>query len=84
MQNSGGCNWDARYRLQRISGPALGAPDEQALYPARSGVTATLRVVLVAPSDPGNYRSAWQAVSPQGVLFGDPIYVEINVAATAP
>jgi hypothetical protein len=31
VENSGSCNWNERYRLRRISGPALSAPDEQPL-----------------------------------------------------
>lgn len=84
VQNSGGCNWDARYRLKRISGPVLGAPDEMALYPARSSMQAVIRILLTAPAEPGNYRSAWQAADPKGTMFGDPIYVDINVASKTP
>jgi hypothetical protein len=84
VENSGTCNWNERYRLRRISGPALGAPDEQALYPARGGTQAVIRIQLVAPPDPGTYRSAWQAYNPQGEPFGDPIYVEILVSAASP
>lgn len=84
VENNGGCNWDERYRLRRISGDALGAEGEQALYPARSGAPAVIQVLLIAPGEPGTYRSIWQAVDPQGQLFGDPITVEILVAASNP
>ena len=84
VENSGTCNWNERYRLRRISGPSLEAPDEQALYPARSGTPAVVRILLVAPSEPGTYRSAWQAYNPQGEPFGDPIYVEILVSSASP
>lgn len=79
VENSGSCNWDERFRLQRISGPGLGAPDEQALYPARAGAQAVIRMLLQAPVEPGAYRSAWQAVDPQGNLFGDPIFVDFII-----
>jgi hypothetical protein len=84
VENSGTCNWDGRYRLRRISGPALQAPDEQALYPARSGTQAVIRILLVAPAEPGTYRSAWQAYDPLGQPFGDPIFVEILVSSAGP
>jgi hypothetical protein len=84
VENSGTCNWNERYRLRRISGPPLDAPDEQALYPARGGTQAVIQIQLVAPPDPGTYRSAWQAYNPQGDPFGDPIYVEILVSAASP
>ena len=84
VENSGSCNWNEDYRLRRISGPSLDAPDEQALYPARSGTQAVIGLLLVAPNEPGTYRSAWQAYTPQGTPFGDPIYVEILVSSGSP
>jgi len=66
--------------LRLIAGEALGAPTEQALYPARAGAQATLRILFRAPSEPGTYHSAWQAYNPQGEAFGDPIYIEIVVS----
>jgi hypothetical protein len=79
VTNSGTCNWDSRYHLKLINGDAMGAPTEQALYPARAGAQATLRIVFTAPSALGTYRSAWQAFGPNDEAFGDPIYIQINV-----
>lgn len=79
VENNGECNWDSRYRLRLIDGPDLGAPIEQALYPARSGVQATLQIIFTAPAEQGPYRSAWQAYDPQGQPFGEPIYIQILV-----
>jgi hypothetical protein len=83
VSNSGTCNWDERYRLKLIAGPDLGAPAEQALFPARRGAEATIRLLFVAPEQPGTQRSAWQATSPEGETFGDPIYIEIEVLSSA-
>ena len=79
VKNSGTCNWDSPYRLKLISGPAMGAATEQALYPARAGAQATLRIIFTAPSDTGTYTSTWQAFGPNGDAFGDTIYVQIVV-----
>jgi hypothetical protein len=79
IQNSGNCNWDERYRVRRIAGAALGVAEEQALFPARSGSQASLRMVFKAPAEPGSYRSAWQAITPQGAPFGDPFFIDIVV-----
>ena len=79
IKNSGDCNWDERYRLRLIAGPAMNAPQEQALYPARAGTNAVLQIVFQAPADPGKYRSAWQAYNPDGQPFGDPIFIDISV-----
>jgi hypothetical protein len=80
VTNSGTCDWDARYRLRMFSGAELGAATEQALYPARAGTQATLRILFTAPSDAGTYNSAWQAFGPEGTAFGDTIYIQIVVS----
>ena len=84
IQNNGSCNWNENYRLKLVSGPALGVPEEQALYPARGGTQAVIRILFKAPNEPGLQRSAWQAFTPQGEAFGDPIYIEISIENTAP
>ncbi len=80
VQNSGTCNWDSRYRLRLIFGDPLGADVEQALYPARAGTQAVIRILFTAPPTPGSYRSGWQAFTPAGDPFGEPIFIEIVVA----
>ena len=79
IQNSGDCNWDSRYRLRLISGDALGAPSEQALYPARAGTQATLRILFTAPQQTGEYVSEWQAFNPNGIAFGESFFIKIVV-----
>ncbi len=84
VKNTGTCNWNARYRLKHVAGEPLGAPEEMALFPARAGTEAVLRIVFTAPRKPGQYFSTWQAFDPQGHPFGDPVYVQIVVAAPTP
>jgi hypothetical protein len=80
VQNQGSCNWDGRYRLKLLGGfPALGAPSEIALYPARAGAQVTLALQFTAPREAGVYRTSWQAYNPAGSPFGDAIYMEIVV-----
>ena len=79
VENNGSCNWDVQYSLVLIGGQQLGAPDKQALYPARSGTQAMVQMIFTAPEEPGAYRSAWQAQDLEGNLFGDPIYIDIIV-----
>lgn len=80
VENSGTCNWTSDYRLRYIGGATLGAPEEIALFPARSGARATIQIVFTAPFTEGVYESAWQAFDPNGVAFGDPIYMRILVS----
>lgn len=84
IQNSGTCDWGLGYRLIRVGGDEFGGPDALDLYPARAGERAILRVVLEAPLDPGDYISRWQAQSPEGVQFGDEVYVLVVVEAPTP
>jgi hypothetical protein len=79
VENAGSCNWDDRYRLRLSSGPEMGASPEQALFPARSGAQARIRLVFTAPEEPGTYQSVWQAYSPEGEPFGDVVYLEVVV-----
>lgn len=84
VENSGTCNWNETYRVKLVSGPDLGAPTEQALYPARSGTQAILHILFTAPAEPGLYQSAWQAVDPRGNPFGDPFFIQVLVGGASP
>lgn len=80
VENNGSCDWDARYRLKLVDGyPPLGASGEQAIFPARAGTQAVLTINFTAPLTAGTYRTAWQAYTPDGTAFGDPVYLEIVV-----
>jgi hypothetical protein len=83
VENNGTCNWDSRYRLRFIGGKPLGAPPEQALYPARSGTQAVIRMIFTAPATPGIVYSEWQAYDPRGIPFGDSFFIKIDVENTA-
>lgn len=80
VQNNGTCNWENGYTLRFIGGSDMGAETIQALIPARSEAIVTIRISFVAPTEPGNYRSAWQAYNQADIPFGDPIYLDINVS----
>jgi len=79
VNNSGTCNWNSTYQLKWTGGDPLGAAQEQILYPARAGTQATLHITFTAPTTAGTFESAWQAYSPDGVAFGDPIYMKVTV-----
>ncbi len=80
VNNNGTCNWDSSYRLKWSGGDPLGAAQEQILYPARAGTQATLRINFTAPATEGTFESAWQAYGPDGVAFGDPVFMKIVVS----
>ena len=80
VENNGTCNWTSAYRLRHTGGAVLGAPEEVALFPAKSGTQATIQITFTAPFDEGVYETAWQAFDPNGLAFGDPIYMRILVS----
>jgi hypothetical protein len=84
VQNSGTCDWDAGYRLVRLGTDEFDGPDELALYPAAAGSSAELSVELIAPQEPGEYISRWQAYSDEGIPFGQEIYLLITVPTPTP
>lgn len=79
VRNSGTCDWNAEYRLVRLDTGELGGQSELALYPARAGEEAVWQVELEAPNEPGDYLASWQARSPNGELFGDQVFVLVEV-----
>ncbi len=84
VENAGTCNWDASYTLQKVEGPELNVTSAQTMFPARAGSRPIIRIVFTAPTEPGTYRSAWQAFNPQGQAFGDIFYIEIIVGSEQP
>jgi hypothetical protein len=79
VENNGSCSWDSHYRIRLVNGDQLGAPAELALYPARPGTQADLRIVFIAPYESRLYQSTWQAYDNDGLAFGDPFYINFSV-----
>ena len=77
--NAGSCDWGAGYRLVRIDDGLIEAPGELALYPARAGETAVWSIQITAPDQGGDQLASWQAQTPDGTFFGDPVFVLIEV-----
>jgi hypothetical protein len=84
VQNNGSCDWGPGYRLIHVSSNAFQATDEIALYPASAGSVAVWQVQLIAPFEPGDHISIWQARSPEGDLFGEQVYLWVVVATPTP
>lgn len=79
IKNNGTCDWDATYQLKWVGGDPMSANTTQALYPARAGTQAIIRIVFTAPAEVGEYESVWQAADPDGNFFGDLIFMKIVV-----
>lgn len=79
VENSGSCNWDQRYRVRFIDGDLMSAPTEIALFPARSGTDAEIKIIFTTPPLGGVYQTFWQAYTPEGEPFGQIFYMLIEV-----
>lgn len=77
--NRGACAWGPEYRLVQVGESRIEAPRELALYPAVPGSQAIWQVSMTAPLEAGEYISRWQARAPDGLLFGDEVYVLVVV-----
>lgn len=80
VRNSGQCDWGPEYRFRWTGGTKFAAQDEFALFPAAAGSEAVIVIPMTAPNAAGEYTSDWRAVSPLGLPFGDPLYIDIIVA----
>jgi hypothetical protein len=88
LRNIGSCTWAVGYSLVFHSGDRLHTQStvkiNQTIYP---GQTADLSLQLVAPIQPGQYRSYWMLSNTTGQLFGigakadRPFWVDIKVGS---
>jgi hypothetical protein len=80
IRNTGGCRWDANYRLGFRSGARMGALLRQPIEgTVASNAELLAWVEFTAPSVPGVYRSTWQMQDANGVWFGPQFSVRIEV-----
>ena len=71
LRNTGTCDWNPNYALLYIGGDYMGSPKTYPIEDVISpGETVDIAVDLVAPEDPGRYKSYWMILSPSSQLFG--------------
>jgi ABC-type amino acid transport substrate-binding protein len=85
VRNSGTCTWDNNYALSPVGGnnPAarMGGVPEPVDGLVQPNQTYDFWVDLVAPLAPGVYQEFWTMRNPGGVLFGDRVWVGVEVVA---
>lgn len=93
VQNTGTCSWGPGSGLQNmqfVGGNPLGAPNLVPIPNAiPAGVTADLSIPMVAPAQPGAYKSNWKLRADDGTLIGVgpsnvALYASIRVQAAPP
>jgi ABC-type amino acid transport substrate-binding protein/heat shock protein HslJ len=83
VRNSGTCTWDSTYSLTPVGGnnPAarMGGVPAPVQGQVQPGQTYDFYVDLVTPLAPGIYQEFWTMRAPSGILFGDRIWVGVEV-----
>ena len=80
VKNTGSCPWEAGYELvyagyaDKMDGQA-----QTLTQVVQPGQEVEISVQFTAPSEIGEYLSAWQMSNPRGVTFPEAIYVKIIV-----
>ncbi|KAJ7492359.1 hypothetical protein FB451DRAFT_1022268 [Mycena latifolia] len=87
MVNSGSVEWPASTELVYVAGERLarehGGPAAVPIGVVKAGAQVELWTgELKAPETPGRYVSYWRLRDAQGNLFGDNIWIDINVTET--
>src|SRR5690606_3149027 len=75
--------WGAGYALAFAGDNRMNGPDSVPLPPALPGESVVVSVPLEAPLTPGIHRSTWRPRNPEGMLFGDILYVELRVPVSS-
>jgi hypothetical protein len=71
LKNMGSCTWTTDFDMVFVGGNAMGAPAAVDIVTAiRPGEVADFSVSMVAPANPGTYRSNWQLRNGSGAVFG--------------
>ncbi len=81
VRNSGTCDWEPGTQLVFVSGEPMTAIGAVPVPAVAAGSMTDIAVDMTAPTTPGTYKSTWQLQSPEGVRFGNKIYVQIVVPA---
>lgn len=79
--NSGCLDWPAGTQLILIRGDYMGTTEVFPVPPTTANTNTNVTISLTAPATPGTYTSYWRFRAPDGVIFGEEIYVEIKVVA---
>jgi hypothetical protein len=83
IQNTGSCTWDANYVLTFVSGDEMNGTNTAIGSSVASGQKLELSVTLAAPTLAGQYKGYWRLANDSGNLFGEAVYVLIDVTGDA-
>ncbi|MGC8960067.1 MAG: NBR1-Ig-like domain-containing protein [Chloroflexia bacterium] len=84
MRNTGSTTWGSGYQLVFVGGDQMGAPAAVDVPSAAPGQEVDIHVPMTAPSAGGTYQGNWRMRNAQGVYFGDPVWIRIQVPGGPP
>ncbi|MCB9791021.1 ricin-type beta-trefoil lectin domain protein [Candidatus Nomurabacteria bacterium] len=80
IRNIGTTTWNSSYKLAFQSGDHMSGPNEASLpHDVNPGEEVDISVDLVAPSGVGHYRGYWKMENADGYIFGEVLWVDIDV-----
>lgn len=79
LKNTGSSTWGSGYVLAFVSGQQMNGPSSVGVPYTAATYTADISVNLTAPGSPGSYTGYWRMRNPQGLYFGDTIWVTITL-----
>lgn len=82
VQNTGTCIWISSYGLVNINNTLLGAQSPSSVPNTAPQQIVNISVNMVAPQQPGTYRSVWQMRAPNGYNFGAQFDAQIVVPSS--
>ncbi len=82
--NNGTCTWNYDYSFVYVSGDRMDGSNVTVPGVVAPGQSIDISVDLAAPGAPGTYKGYWQMRSPQGVNFGETIWVKVRVPGGQP
>lgn len=81
ITNDGPAAWETGAVIHFVEGYRMQAPLEVDIPSAQAGETITIILTLKAPSQEGHYRADWRLCNARKLLFGPPLWVDINVTS---
>jgi hypothetical protein len=83
VKNSGSCVWEEGFKFSFISGSAMGGSAYILTKEIKSGSELDISIAMTAPKTEGFYTGNWRMADDSGVIFGDNVYVLIEVVGTS-
>jgi len=79
IRNEGVSNWPENTRLSFVGGDRLSNQESVAVPAAAPQQEVDVAVDMVTPSNPGRYVSYWRLSQPDGIRFGQRVWVDMLV-----